>query len=109
MMARPEPVRAYSQPDTADALDLLAVVPAWVADGLCAQTDPEAFFPEPETPAAARSAKQVCAACPVRAACLEDALARGERHGVWGGKTTTERRNILRYRRRVARAGEVAA
>jgi WhiB family redox-sensing transcriptional regulator len=36
-------------------------------------------------------AKAVCATCVVRAACLEHALASGERYGVWGGLTFDER------------------
>jgi WhiB family redox-sensing transcriptional regulator len=31
-------------------------------------------------------AKAVCAECPVREACFEGALARGEPYGVWGGR-----------------------
>ncbi len=31
-------------------------------------------------------AKAICAECPVRASCLEGALARREPYGVWGGQ-----------------------
>lgn len=31
-------------------------------------------------------AKALCAECPVREACFEGALARGEPYGVWGGR-----------------------
>ena len=41
-------------------------------------------------------AKAVCATCPVSAECLEQAVATGERHGVWGGLTFDER---LTFRR----------
>ena len=37
-------------------------------------------------------AKRVCASCEVRAECLQDALDRGERFGVWGGLSERERR-----------------
>ena len=40
-------------------------------------------------------AKQVCAACPVRDRCLEQALNVGERYGIWGGLTDAERRHLL--------------
>lgn len=36
-------------------------------------------------------AKAVCQACPVTVPCLEQAIASGERHGVWGGLTFDER------------------
>jgi hypothetical protein len=31
-------------------------------------------------------AKAICAECPIRQACFEGALARGEPYGVWGGQ-----------------------
>ena len=36
-------------------------------------------------------AKAVCAVCPVRATCLEEALLSGEEWGIWGGYTSPER------------------
>ena len=66
--------------------------PAWYADALCAQTDPEAFYPEKGGSTA--NAKRTCSACPVRAICRDTALARGEEHGIWGGTSTRERRAI---------------
>ncbi|MBX3088755.1 MAG: WhiB family transcriptional regulator, partial [Cryobacterium sp.] len=56
---------------------------AWQADALCAQTDPEAFFPEKG--GSTREAKKICASCEVRAQCLEYALKNDERFGIWGG------------------------
>ena len=66
----------------------------WATDALCAQTDPDAFYPE--MGASVRQAKAVCAACPVRAECLNWALTNGERFGVWGGRSERERRAITR-------------
>jgi WhiB family redox-sensing transcriptional regulator len=40
--------------------------------------------------------------CPVQGACLEYALSRREKEGVWGGCTERERRRIIRQRRRTA-------
>lgn len=68
--------------------------PAFVTGALCAQTDPEIFFPEQG--ASSRSAKRVCMACPVRADCLAHALAVGERYGIWGGLSERERRQERR-------------
>lgn len=39
-------------------------------------------------------AKKVCATCPVRVECLEQALDVGERYGIWGGLTDIERRHL---------------
>ncbi|MGW8565688.1 WhiB family transcriptional regulator [Isoptericola sp. NPDC055881] len=67
---------------------------------LCAQADPEAWFPEKG--GSTRTAKAVCAHCPIREACLEVALANGYREGVWGGASWLERKRILRARAVVA-------
>jgi len=67
---------------------------AWQADALCAQTDPEAFFPEKG--GSTREAKRICDGCEVRSQCLEYALENDERFGIWGGLSERERR---KYRR----------
>jgi WhiB family redox-sensing transcriptional regulator len=72
---------------------------AWRLDALCAETDPEAFFPEKG--GSTREAKRVCVGCEVRAECLEYALANDERFGIWGGLSERERRR-LRLARRTA-------
>jgi WhiB family redox-sensing transcriptional regulator len=69
---------------------------AWQDDALCAQTDPESFFPE--RGASTRQAKETCMACEVRSECLEYALTHGEPHGVWGGLSERERRRLKRGR-----------
>ncbi|NEK86824.1 WhiB family transcriptional regulator [Blastococcus saxobsidens] len=65
-------------------------------DALCAETDPEAFFPEKG--GSTRDAKRVCTGCPVRAQCLEFALANDERFGIWGGLSERERRRLRQQR-----------
>ncbi len=65
---------------------------AWRADALCAQTDPEAFFPEKG--GSTRDAKRICTSCEVRSQCLEYALERDERFGIWGGMSERERRRL---------------
>ncbi|OKL46390.1 transcription factor WhiB [Boudabousia liubingyangii] len=67
---------------------------AWQEYALCAQTDPEAFFPEKG--GSTREAKNVCALCEVRQECLEYALANDERFGIWGGLSERERRKLKR-------------
>ncbi|HEX6518300.1 MAG TPA: WhiB family transcriptional regulator [Nocardioidaceae bacterium] len=64
--------------------------------GLCTQTDPEIFFPDRGDNS--HDARQVCGICPVRALCLEWALALPEQYGIWGGTTESERRRIRRAR-----------
>ena len=67
---------------------------SWQENALCAQTDPEAFFPEKG--GSTREAKKVCLSCDVKAECLEYALANDERFGIWGGLSERERRRIQR-------------
>lgn len=67
---------------------------AWQADALCAQTDPEAFFPEKG--GSTREAKRICEGCEVRSECLDYALENDERFGIWGGLSERERRKLRR-------------
>ena len=64
----------------------------WQERALCAQTDPEAFFPEKG--GSTREAKRICQVCEVKADCLEYALAHDERFGIWGGLSERERRKL---------------
>jgi WhiB family transcriptional regulator, redox-sensing transcriptional regulator len=66
----------------------------WQDRALCAQTDPEAFFPEKG--GSTREAKKICLGCEVRNDCLEYALAHDERFGIWGGLSERERRRLKR-------------
>jgi WhiB family redox-sensing transcriptional regulator len=65
---------------------------SWQERALCAQTDPEAFFPEKG--GSTRDAKRVCVGCDVRGDCLEYALEHDERFGIWGGLSERERRKL---------------
>ena len=69
-----------------------AVEQEWQDQALCAQTDPEAFFPEKG--GSTREAKKVCLTCEVRQECLEYALGNDERFGIWGGLSERERRKL---------------
>jgi WhiB family transcriptional regulator, redox-sensing transcriptional regulator len=66
----------------------------WQERALCAQTDPEAFFPEKG--GSTREAKRICLGCEVRDECLDYALAHDERFGIWGGLSERERRRLKR-------------
>ncbi|MFF7713463.1 WhiB family transcriptional regulator [Streptomyces sp. NPDC007988] len=65
-----------------------------LSEAACAGTDTEVFFDG--TPTATETAKRTCMGCPVRTACLELALERGERFGIFGGLTADERRALRR-------------
>lgn len=66
----------------------------WMAKSLCVQTDPEAFYVEKG--GSTTPAKTVCLGCEVREQCLQYALDRDERFGVWGGYSERERRRLNR-------------
>ena len=66
----------------------------WQERALCAQTDPEAFFPEKG--GSTREAKRICLGCEVKDSCLDYALANDERFGIWGGLSERERRRLKR-------------
>ena len=68
--------------------------PDWRLSGACIGKDAELFF----VPRSGNTlpAKQICAACPVRRACLEWAIDVNERCGVWGGMSERERAALVR-------------
>lgn len=67
---------------------------SWRDNALCAQTDPEAFYPDKG--GSTREAKKICLGCEVRHECLQWALDRDERFGIWGGLSERERRRLKR-------------
>lgn len=86
--------------------------PDW-SDGACLDEDPELFFPIGETGVENQEqiedARAVCLqggpdgeACPLRAACLEWALATNQL-GVWGGTSEKERLKLKRQERQERR------
>lgn len=81
-------------PATAWSEESLLRPEPWVADALCAQTDPELFFPEKG--GSSDAAKRVCAACDVTEECLTYALRTGQDDGIWGGLSRMERRELSR-------------
>ncbi|MFK0074156.1 WhiB family transcriptional regulator [Arthrobacter woluwensis] len=96
------PLELFARPEPSGLATAFTILPgrevgdeselSWQAESLCAQTDPEAFFPEKG--GSTRDAKKVCAACTVRQQCLEYALANDERFGIWGGLSERERRRL---------------
>ena len=60
---------------------------AWQERALCAQTDPEAFFPEKG--GSTREAKRVCMSCDVRPECLSiTTMSSGNQVNEWQGTVT---------------------
>lgn len=66
----------------------------WTLRAACRGQDVELFYSK--DPANVRAALRVCGQCPVRQECYEDAVARGEWFGVWGGLKESRRRRIVR-------------
>jgi hypothetical protein len=60
---------------------------------VCAQVDPEVFYPEKGVSTA--DARWVCSGCPLRFTCLFEAIENHERFGVWGGLSERERRVLV--------------
>ena len=73
---------------------------AWRDQAACVGDMATAFYPplgpEKRSVKTAREerAKAVCAACPVRPQCLDQAIESGERYGIWGGMTDSERSRL---------------
>lgn len=56
----------------------------WETDALCRKTGgPDLFFSD--SPSDKARAINICHSCPVRAQCLQGAVARNEMYGIWGG------------------------
>lgn len=63
----------------------------WWEEAACRGMDPDMFFPEKGNMAGLRAALEVCAGCPVRDPCLDDAIRSGEKQGVRGGQSMGRR------------------
>lgn len=57
----------------------------WRAKANCRGADPELFHPHRGYSFAVSPGYTLCAACPVRRACLQEAIDNDERHAIWGG------------------------
>lgn len=82
----------------------------WRSSAGCREVDPELFFPTPGDIRGTNQAKEICGQCPVRRACLFEALreeggrAKENRFGIRGGKTPGQRYAIYMTRRKQQRA-----
>jgi WhiB family transcriptional regulator, redox-sensing transcriptional regulator len=66
-------------------------------EALCAEIDPELFFPKKGSIYESTVAKRMCRKCPIIEKCLEYALKDPEIKGIWGG-TSEQQRYKLRNR-----------
>lgn len=65
----------------------------WREFAVC-KADPDAMYPDTNAAGIAK-AKQICSWCPVRLACLRDAIRTGDdQHGIRGGLKPEERRTV---------------
>ncbi|MEX0768287.1 MAG: WhiB family transcriptional regulator [Microthrixaceae bacterium] len=76
----------------------LAPADSWIADSSCRDLDTGFFFSDDLDDIG--SAKRLCLSCPVRARCLDAAVARKEQFGVWGGHLFVFGKIVLSKRRR---------
>lgn len=79
---------------------------SWRAYANCLRVDPDLFYPE--RGASTKEAKMVCKFCVVREECLEYALEKNDKFGIWGGASERERRR-MRRQRAIARAAASAS
>jgi len=71
---------------------LAAIDHSWREEAECRDERVDVFF----SSFGEGYAKGLCAACPVREACLSYALETGQEDGVWGGLNSLERRDLFR-------------
>lgn len=81
---------------TAQLSDAVRVGPGADAQLPCHRTDPDLFFAD--LPADVERAKEICAPCPFKVACLTAALERREPWGVWGGQLVLAGQVVARKR-----------
>ena len=72
----------------------------WQARAACAGMDTEIFYPVGTTgtkgiPANYGPARAICAACPVRTECIEDAITHGDAWGVRGGLSPDQLARVI--------------
>lgn len=79
-------------------MESIGIQENWAVEGLCRNGgyDPDLWFPNPTDFNLMKLAQRVCYRCPVIMECRSMALARGERNGIWGGLTETQRKKMRR-------------
>ena len=85
----------------------MAIPGPWADRALCAEADPDAWFPKKDQRSLGRAAQQICGHCPVRKQCLDYALPGADTWGgiaigIWGGTTLRERDQMRQQRKAAA-------
>lgn len=76
----------------------------WRDDAACRNLADQDFDPwdsDEKATEPTATATQICGTCPVRRACLIEAIAHAEPYGTWGGLTLKQRKKLIRARKRV--------
>jgi WhiB family transcriptional regulator, redox-sensing transcriptional regulator len=75
--------------------------PSFDGSQVCAQVDPELFFPENKVDAREkiRLVRPICGSCDFKHPCLEYALKHDELLGIWGGTTEWDRVRMRKTKR----------
>lgn len=74
---------------------------SWQVKAACRGPQSDLFFPPAHfekkdiREAREREAKEICATCSVRQECLEYAIRIREPHGVWGGLSEADRKQLM--------------
>jgi len=68
----------------------------WREHAACIGLDVDDFYAT--VGASVEPARRICNGCPVRRACLDEAINRGEPHGLWGGMTPGQRHREAKRR-----------
>lgn len=70
---------------------------SWKQQGaICATHDDPDLWHSELNERRTRVAKSLCAQCPLQEQCLDHALEKNFRYGVWGGLTSDERKRFVR-------------
>ena len=79
-----------------DLLRILVDRPDWMERAACrGRSLTDVFFPDRPGPSP-RHALSICEGCVVVSECLGYSVLKGERSGVWGGMTPSQRRRVRR-------------
>ena len=78
--------------------------PGFDGTQICAQTDPEVFFPDESSDPrlTLNMARKICASCEFKEPCLEYAIKNSDLVGVWAGTTQKQIQVLITLRNKAA-------